>query len=150
MTPVKMVGTLPEYPLCLSRAIALVDIPMGNRSLLAIDWLRRDLPRQQPVLYEIHVFHEPLFVSLNGRRNKQERELTPAGKEHPSIESPPGGVRRDRENAAGANMRMPSSTAACRYLRFAAFAAVMSSELLKAARTSICNFCSVSGYRRRW
>lgn len=100
-------------------------------------------------LYEIYVFfHEPLFVSLTvGGKTAGEGSLL---KKHPSIESPPGGVRRDRVNATGENMRMPSSTAACRYLRFAAFAAVISSELLKAARTSICNFCRVSGYRSMW
>lgn len=90
------------------------------------------------------------FMSPCFSQGMNRRGLTPAGKEHPSIESPPGGIRRDRENPTGENMRMPSSTAACRYLRFAAFAAVISSELLKAARTSICNFCSVSGYRSRW
>lgn len=91
--------------------------------------------------------HEPL-VSL--RAETGGRRLTPAGKEHPPIESPPGGIRRDRENPTGEIMCMPSSTAACRYLRFAALAAVMSSELLKAARTSICNLRSISGYRSRW
>lgn len=70
VTPVKMVGTLPKYLLYFSRAIALVDILMGNQSLSAIDWLQRDLPRQQLVLHEIYVFHEPLFILLNGSRNK--------------------------------------------------------------------------------
>lgn len=130
----------------LSRAISLVGILMGNRSLLAIAWLRRHLPRQQPVLYGNSCSWALVFF-VHGRNR---RGFTPAGKEYPLTESPPGGIRRDRENATGDDMGMASSTAACRYLRFAAFAAVMSSELLKAARTSICNFRSVSGYRGRW
>ena len=89
-------------------------------------------------------------MARNMYDRRREGGLTPAGKEYPSTESPPGGIRRDRENATGEKMRMPSSTAACRYLRLAAFATVMSFELLKAARTSICNFRNVSGYRSRW
>lgn len=92
------------------------DFPLEYRPERWLGSNTRDiLEASQPVSL---MFMSPCFAHGRNRR-----EPTPAGKEGPSTESPPGGneTRYIEKILQVENMRMPLSTAACRYFKICCF-----------------------------